>query len=251
MTDSVVLIHGWPGATSDYRRVLPLLPSGLRVEVPELRGFGAAFDGPLPTEEGTALAHAQRLLETLNGPSVIVGYDIGSRVAQKLARIAPELVAGLVLTPAYPGIGDRRTEPRMQEHFWYQHFHRNGLATKLLDGNRDAVRDYLRFVWTAWTSQPALVDEPEFEQLVADYARPGAFAASIEWYNSNRVPTDEVPLDAPTVFLWPTHDPLFPPEWADRVGEWFPNGRLEPVESGHFVPLEAPDVVARAIASLL
>jgi len=251
VTDSVVLIHGWPGGTSDYRRVLPLLPSTVSVAVPELRGFGAGFDGHLPTADGTALAHAERVLETITEPTILVGYDIGSRVAQTLARIAPELVAGLVITPAYPGIGDRRSEPRMQEHFWYQHFHRNGLATKLLDGNPDAVREYLRFVWLAWTRVPSLVDEPEFERIVQDYARPGAFAASIEWYNSNRVPAAETPVDAPTVFLWPSYDPLFPPEWADRVGEWFPNGRVEAVDSGHFVPLEAPDVVARAIVSLL
>jgi pimeloyl-ACP methyl ester carboxylesterase len=217
-----------------------------------LRGFGAGFDGPLATADGTALAHAERLLETITEPSVIVGYDIGSRVAQTLARIAPEFVSGLVLTPAYPGIGDRRHEPRMQEHFWYQHFHRSGLATTLLDGNPDAVRAYLRFVWGAWARDLTILDDPEFEQLVADYSRPGAFAASIEWYNSNRVPAaGESPVDAPTVFLWPSADPLFPPEWADRVGEWFPNGRLEPVDCGHFVPLEAPEVVARAVESLL
>lgn len=251
MTDSVVLIHGWPGSTADYRRVVPLLPAGLEIAVPELRGFGRGFDGPLQTADATALAHAERLLDSITKPSVIVGYDIGSRIAQTLAALEPELVTGLVLTPAYPGIGDRRSAPEMQEHFWYQHFHRSGLASSLIDGTPDHVRTYLTAIWGAWTSDSTLLHGEEFEQLVADYSRPGAFTASIEWYNSNRAASVHQPLSTPTVFLWPSADPLFPIAWADRVGEWFPNGRLEPVDCGHFVPLEAPGEVAAAITSLL
>jgi hypothetical protein len=25
----------------------------------------------------------------------------------------------------------------------------------------------------------------------------------------------------PATVLWPEHDPLFPPEWSDRIGEFF------------------------------
>jgi len=251
MTD-VVLLHGWPGSTNDFRRVIPLLPPDANPIVPQLRGFGEAFDGPLPVEEGTATAHAQRVIASLTGPAVFAGYDIGSRVAQTIARLAPELVLGLVVTPAYPGIGDRRNEPRMQEHFWYQHFHRSGLATTLIDGNPPAVRDYLTFIWGQWTSDPSLIKGPEFDALVESYTRPGAFTASIQWYNSNRTPALETPIAAPTVMLWPAGDPLFPVEWADKVDEWFTDARLEFIdESAHFVPLEAPARFAAAVASLL
>ena len=249
MTD-VVLLHGWPGSTDDFRRVIPLLPEGVNPMVPALRGFGPAFDGELRASDATALAHAESVLERLDGPAIFAGYDIGSRVAQTIARIAPEMVEGLVVTPAYPGIGDRRNEPEMQQHFWYQHFHRNGLASTLLDGKPEAVRDYLTFIWSTWTNDQSILDDPEFDALVAGYARPGAFTASIQWYTANRVPAAETPTAVPTVMLWPSGDPLFPFEWADRFDEWFTNGRLERVESAHFLPLEAPDVFARAIASL-
>ena len=249
MTD-VVLLHGWPGSTDDFRRVIPLLPENLHPTVPALRGFGSAFDGELTASEATAVAHAERVIAQLVGPAVFAGYDIGSRVAQTIARIAPELVLGLVVTPAYPGIGDRRNEPEMQQHFWYQHFHRNGLATTLLDGKPDAVRDYLTFVWSTWTNDQSLLDGPEFDSLVADYSRPGAFTASIQWYTANRIPADETPTAVPTVMLWPSGDPLFPLAWADRFDEWFTNGRLEQVDSGHYVPLEAPAAFAAAIGEL-
>src|ERR1700754_451755 len=39
---SVVLLHGWPGDSHDYRAVVPLLTNRYRVIVPDLRGFGAS-----------------------------------------------------------------------------------------------------------------------------------------------------------------------------------------------------------------
>ena len=39
---SVVLLHGWPGDSHDYRAVVPLLANRYRVIVPDLRGFGAS-----------------------------------------------------------------------------------------------------------------------------------------------------------------------------------------------------------------
>jgi pimeloyl-ACP methyl ester carboxylesterase len=55
----------------------------------------------------------------------------------------------------------------------------------------------------------------------------------------------------PTHALWPAHDPLFPAAWADRLDEFFTDVTLTPLpDSGHFVPLEAPDAFAAAIRSV-
>jgi pimeloyl-ACP methyl ester carboxylesterase len=52
--------------------------------------------------------------------------------------------------------------------------------------------------------------------------------------------------------LWPSHDPLFPPEWSDRIHEFFAAARLTPLEgAGHFTPLERPDDFAPAVLSAL
>ena len=42
---------------------------------------------------------------------VIVGYDIGSRIAQALAAARPDLVRALVISPPLPGVGDRSSSP--------------------------------------------------------------------------------------------------------------------------------------------
>jgi pimeloyl-ACP methyl ester carboxylesterase len=61
-------------------------------------------------------------------------------------------------------------------------------------------------------------------------------------------PADRVTV--PTTFLWPEHDPLFPRDWSDRVGEFFTDVTVTPVDGvGHFVQVEAPQVFADAVAA--
>jgi pimeloyl-ACP methyl ester carboxylesterase len=48
--------------------------------------------------------------------------------------------------------------------------------------------------------------------------------------------------------LWPSHDPLFPREWSDRIDEYYAAARLTPLDgAGHFTPLERPRDFAAAI----
>ena len=65
---------------------------------------------------------------------VIAGYDVGSRVAQSVARMHPDLVHALVLSPPLPGAGERVLTAQAQGEFWYQAFHQLPLAAQLIDG---------------------------------------------------------------------------------------------------------------------
>ena len=113
----VVLLHGWPGGRGDYRLVEPLLADVADVVVPDLRGFGESDRHSVAPDEGySADAQARSvtgLLDELGlGPVVLAGYDIGSRIAQTVARQSPERVRALVVTPPMPGAGRRLLEPR-------------------------------------------------------------------------------------------------------------------------------------------
>ena len=180
---------------------------------------------------------------------VIAGYDIGSRIAQALAADRPDLVRGLVISPPRPGIGDRILSPDAQREFWYQQFHRLDLATELIDGHPGAVRTYLRHFWEHWSGPGFELPAEHLEHLVTAYAPPGAFAASINWYRAGPGIGGQIPRGAatraggritvPTTVLWPAHDPLFPPAWSDRIGEFFADARLIRLPgAGHFTPLE-------------
>jgi pimeloyl-ACP methyl ester carboxylesterase len=69
---------------------------------------------------------------------------------------------------------------------------------------------------------------------------------------AERAPAPEDRTTVPTRVLWPAHDPLFPAAWADRLDEFFTDVTTTPLpDSGHFVPLEAPEALAAAIRSVL
>ncbi len=263
----VILLHGWPGARSDQREVAALLRDRADVVVPDLRGFGGSdrHDRP-PPDAYSADAQADSvcgLIEelALDRP-VLAGYDVGSRVAQAIARRLPEDLRGLVLAPPMPGIGERVLEPAAQQEFWYQPFHQLELSETLVDGDARAVRAYLAHFWNHW-SAPGWTPEPERLDALAElYARPGAFRASIAWYRagagavarslSERAPAPLDRVAVPTTVLWPEHDPLFPPAWSDRIDEWFADAELRMLDGvGHFVPVEAPEAMAEAISARL
>ena len=199
----------------------------------------------LPLADATADAHARRIVELLDAGgherAVVAGYDVGSRVAQALARIAPERVAGLVVTPFFPSLTPFTAEPAMAARYWYQHLHRLPLVEQLLDGRRAAVHAYLTHIWATWSADPDLARGPEFEALIDDYARPGAMTASIAWYRANVGYATAPSLSSPTIVLWGDSDPLFPAEWAGATPESFTDAEVRILAgAGHFIPSRRP-----------
>ncbi|GAA1606676.1 alpha/beta hydrolase [Kribbella sancticallisti] len=263
---AVVLLHGWPGDRTDYRLLAPMLVErGFEVVVPDLRGFGesdkhvadpaAQYD---VAAQGRSVVGLIDELELELERPVLAGYDVGSRIAQGIARSTPEVVRGLVVAPPLPGIGKRVFGEKPQAEFWYQAFHRLPVIEELVDGNPEAVRSYLRHFWTHW-SGPGF--EPELDHLVEVYSEPGAFTASINWYRAGAgsvatsaaevAPASYDRIAVPTVVLWPEFDPLFPRAWSDRLDDFFSDVRLRFVDGvGHYAPLEYPEVLAEEIVGL-
>jgi pimeloyl-ACP methyl ester carboxylesterase len=259
-----VLLHGWPGHRGDYRDVAARLEPHAELVVPDLRGFGESdrHDRP-PKEAYSADAQAASVLGLIDelglDRPVLVGYDVGSRVARAIAATRPDAIRALVLSPPMPGAGERILHT---DEYWYQPFHRLALAENLLDGNPDAVRAYLRHFWEHWSAPGWALAPERFDEIVALYARPGAFTSSIAWYRSGsggvatalseRAPAPADRIAVPTIVLWPELDPLFPPDWSDRLGEFYADFELQGLAGvGHFVPLEAPDSVAEATVRAL
>jgi pimeloyl-ACP methyl ester carboxylesterase len=259
----VVLLHGWPGGRHDHDAVAAALGLDADVLVPDLRGFGET-EGPADAPDAAYAAPGQAasivaLLDALGLDRVVIGgYDVGSRVAQRIAADHPERVAGMVITPPVPGAGERILAPQPLEEFWYQPFHRLPLSRELIDGRPDDVRAYLWHFWAHWSAPGFTPPAEHLDALVESYARPGAFTRSTAWYRAGSgavasalaevVPDPGDRIAAPATILWPEHDPLFPLAWSDRVDLFFAAAAVRELPgSGHFVPLEAPEAFAQAV----
>jgi pimeloyl-ACP methyl ester carboxylesterase len=262
---AVVLLHGWPGDRTDYRDVVPLVSAVADVVVPDLRGFGDSDKHRAdPASQYSASAQARSIAALIGelrlGRTVIAGYDIGSRIAQALARDRPDLVGALVISPPLPGIGDRILRTRAQREFWYQSFHQLTVCTDLIDGRPDAVGAYLRHFWSHWSGPGFELAGDDERHLVSVYGPPGAFEASIAWYRAGagsvavsvaeQVPEPERRITVPTTVLWPSHDPLFPADWSDRLDDFFTDATLTILDgAGHFTPRESPQEFAAAVTA--
>jgi pimeloyl-ACP methyl ester carboxylesterase len=261
--EPVVLLHGWPGDRTDYEAVVPLLQGQADVVVPDLRGFGASDKHPAPPADAyTAAAQGRSVLGLLDElglrAPVLAGYDIGSRIAQAVARVAPDRVRALAVSPPLPGAGRRVLTADAQREFWYQPFHALRLVEELVDGRPAAVRAYLRHFWSHWSGPAFEPDQRRLDHLVEVYGSPGALTASVAWYRAGsgmvavslaeRAPALRERIAVPTTVLWPEHDPLVPPAWSDQLEEFFAAVELESLEGvGHFTPVEAPEAFAAAI----
>jgi pimeloyl-ACP methyl ester carboxylesterase len=260
---SLILLHGWSGDHTDFRHVVPLLGEDFDVVVPDLRGFGHSDKHRVDPSHGYGAAAQARSIVALIDEldlrrPVIGGYEVGSRVAQTVAKEHPELVKHLVLSPPLPGVGNRVLDQNAQRQFWYQAFHQLALPDELIDGKPDAVRSYLRHFWTQRSGPAFTIADADLDHLVAVYSPAGAFTASIGWYRAGAAavatalneqpPAPDQRISTPASVLWPEHDPLFPREWSDRLDEFFTDAHLNTVDAvGHFTPVECPDEFAELI----
>ncbi len=264
--DPVLLLHGWPGFWYDWRRVIPALSAHADVLAPDFRGFGAS-DKPdvAPTEAYTPdvlAADMLALLDHLGLEAVVVaGHDIGASIAQVLARTAPTRVRALVLcNPPYPGIGMRRFEPAAQAEAWYQHLHALPWADQLIGHDHETVRLYLAHFYDHWMGHKEALHPQEFAAIVDTFAQPDAVRGSIAYYKARAgarlreatADPADLRIEQPTMVLWGEADPVVRVAWADRLPDYFPQLTLRRLpDVGHFVPVEAPGDVIKAIQTTL
>jgi pimeloyl-ACP methyl ester carboxylesterase len=96
-TPAVLALHGWRRDHLDFTAALAA-PPALDAIALDLPGFGVT---PAPTEAWGSRRYAEALLPVLDDMQprvVVVGHSFGGRVGVHLATMAPERIAGLVLT---------------------------------------------------------------------------------------------------------------------------------------------------------
>ena len=107
----IVFLHGWGMNSGAFTSFIPYLSDNFTITTIDLPGFGENADH-LPSPY-TVETLANALVDVLPERCVLVGWSLGGLVAQKLALIAPEKLAGLITIastprfiagPGWPGI---------------------------------------------------------------------------------------------------------------------------------------------------
>jgi len=254
--DPVVLLHGWPQTSHEWRRVIPLLAKRHRVIAPDLRGLG---DTSRPQDGYDARTVATDVAELVTQHLGIarfhlVGHDWGGPVAFALACQHARAVRSLaVVDVTIPGIGPDISQGGKR---WHHAFHMTPDLPEALVQGRE--REYLSWFYREFSWQPDAISAQDIDEYVRTYAQPGALRAGFSYYRNiprnaadNRALLDSgfrLPMPVLAVGGGRTEargrgqEPeLSLREIADNV-----QGMVI-ADSGHFVPEEQPAPLARGL----
>ena len=258
----LVLLHGWPEWSHVWRPLMGRLEHAFHLHAPDFRGFGESEKTSLsPAMDATPDQLAEDILAWMDAMQLervgMVTHDVGSFVAQALARKAPQRVRGLFFfNLGYPGIGARWVAPDHLQQVWYQFFHQLPWTAELIGSSREACRIYFREFLRHWSYRKDTFDA-ELETWVDNFMRAGNLQGGFNWYASNHASRMAVirgtaplppPISLPTRVFWGRHDPVLKVDWADRLPEFFSDLEFSVAEdAGHFVHYETPDIAAAEI----
>lgn len=254
----VVLLHGIGLHGRTWDAIVGGLPSSTHVLAVDLRGHGRSAPGARPQDGhvwwsalGEDVAAAMRGLGL--PPALGVGHSMGGHALVFAAAAAPECFASLLLLD--PTIGDperasRPPAPRAEPHpvarrraLWdspEQMIERFRTRAPFDSWDPESLRDYCVYGLIPDGDQCRLACAPEFEAMVWGSASPRIYEAIAQIRQPVRVVRaraarpDDGPGFSPTQ-SWPA------------VASRFAAGRDEPLDRGHFFPLESPALAAQLI----
>jgi|SRR5579859_1045338 len=241
----VLLLHGFPSSSHQYRGLIDRLADKYRVVAPDLPGFGFS-DAPEPKAFGYTFDHLAEIIESFTDTLNLTRYalyvfDYGAPVGYRLAVSRPERVAALISQNgnAYEeGLSDGWNPIRA---YW-----ENSTAE-----NRNNLRTFLQ----AGTTQF------QYQHGEADIARIAPESYTLDQHFLDRSGNDEIQLDLfgdyksniaaypkfheyfrahkpATLAVWGKNDPFFLPAGAKAFRRDLPDAEVHFVDGGHF-PLES------------
>lgn len=235
--ERVVLVHGFTQTLAAWGAVAGRLAGRrqvVRVDLPGHGGSGAVRAG---------FGEAAGLVGEAGGTGVYVGYSLGGRLCLRLALDRPDLVRGLVLVGASPGIADPGARARRRDAD-------EALASGI---ERDGVAAFL----DRWLAGPLFAGLSEAaagrEDRLAN--RPAGLASALRRLGTGA----QEPLwgrlaglGPPTLLVAGALDAKFAGIAREMAAAIGPTARVALVPgAGHAVHLERPDAMAALVEAFL
>jgi len=248
-TEAVVLVHGNPGSSQDWARLVERTGTFARAVAWDHPGFGRA-DKPAGfdyTVQGYA-THLGRCLEVLGITRAhLVLHDFGGPWGLAWAAAYPDAFASatLINIGILPG------------YRW--HYLARIWRTPLLGERLNATATRAGFGLLVRHGNPRGLPRAFVDRVYADLDR-GTKRAILALYRATDDPAgDSVrlgaalrPLDRPTLVIWGRYDPYLPVTLAGRQREWFPSARVEVLDgSGHWPFADDPERTERLVLQFL
>lgn len=255
---TVLLLHGFPSSSFQYRNLIPALADRYHVIAPDYPGFGHS-SAPDHKAFAYTFGHLTDVTEALLAQIGVLRYtlyiqDYGAPVGLRLALRHPDRGTGLIVQNgnAYKeGIQDFW---KPVEALWADPTpdNRNDLRKVLMPELTrwqyvNGVRDPSRLDPDTWQHDQALLDRPGNDEiqldLFYDYRTNVAMYTQFQDFFRRRKP--------PTLIVWGANDDIFPASGAKAYLRDNPGAELHLIDSGHFALEDRLDEMVPLIRDFL
>ncbi len=254
----VMLLHGFPTSSFQYRELIPRLADKYRVIAPDLPGFGFTEIQAKRQYKYTFDALAQTMLAFTDALHLsryaLYVFDYGAPTGFRMAMARPERVTAIVSQNgnAYEeGLGDAWAPI---QRYWREptaenrEMLRNALGP---EGFRSQYTDGVPHPETiapeGYTLDAAMIERPgnmEIQlDLFLDYANNVKLYPAFQEYFRKAKP--------PLLAIWGKYDPFFIPPGAEAFRRDNPNAMVQFLETGHFALETHVEEVAVAMRKFL
>ncbi|WP_067687188.1 alpha/beta fold hydrolase [Nocardia jejuensis] len=252
---TLLLLHGFPSSSNQYRRLIDALGRDYRVIAPDYPGFGFteapqnfvySFDRLADVVEGFVEAIG------LNG-FVLYAFDFGGPVGFRVAQRHPEWIRGLVIQNAnayLEGLSDLAlsvvaNQPGVEG---AEENVRGIMVLPVTRGQYEGgTTDATLVDPTGWTLDQHFLDQPA--RLDAQIALALDYHSNVELYPEwQRWLRENQP---PTLIVWGRHDAFFPEPGAHAYLQDLPKADVHIFDTGHFALEEHVYDIAPLIADFL
>ena len=237
----ILLLHGFPTSSFQYRELIPRLADKYRVIAPDLPGFGFT-EVPAERSYAYSLNNLAKTVEAFTEALHLSRYtlyvfDYGAPTGFRLAMAHPERVTAIVSQNGNTyeaGLGGAWSPIQL---YWHEPTaeHREGLKQALtLAGIRsqyiDGVPNPERIAPETYTLDAALIARPGNMDiqldLFLDYASNVKLYPAFQEYFRESKP--------PLLAIWGRFDPFFIPAGAEAFKRDNPNAKVQFLDTGHF-----------------
>jgi pimeloyl-ACP methyl ester carboxylesterase len=262
----VLCLHGFPDTRHTFRYLAPhLAAKGHRVVVPSMRGYAPSSISKTNNYQLATVANdANRLHELLGGDerAVIIGHDWGAAATYPATAAEPERWhrAITMAVPPLPIMGRSFLSFAQLRSSWYMFYFQSPMATGVVPLNDF---DFIAQLWAEWS--PSYEASEELAHVRLALASEENLLAALGYYRAmfaGELIDESLAHVQAALFMTPTVPTLYLHGHDDgcvlasslaNVTEHLAPGSKKHIikDAGHFVHLEQPEAVHRAIDSFL
>ena len=223
---ALVLLHCLGMDATLWDHLLPLLPPGLRLIRPDMRGHGQSDVPAPPYSMGALIRDLERLLDHLQvKDAVLLGLSIGGLIAQGLAVKRLDLVRGLILSNTAHRLG----APSLWQ----------GRIAQVEQGGLAAIAPATMERWFARPFRAEQRHRPWQDRLLTcppeGWLGAAQAIAHTDFYDTTST------LRLPTMVIAGSEDGSTPPDLARDLADLIPGARFHLIRrAGHLPFVEQP-----------